>query len=137
MRDEKVFGKPLVGGDYTLVDSSGAVLRSTDLHGRYVLLYFGFTHCPDLCPTEMTKIADALRLLGTRRWCLRPQLHLTRCSEETPGFDADVLPVMITVDPARDRPSVLTEFKQSRYQLLQQQQMGMLKVKESGSELSI
>ena len=57
-------GKPLLGGPWTLVDHTGAVRNSSDFKGKYQLLYFGFTFCPDICPKELEKLAQVIELIG-------------------------------------------------------------------------
>lgn len=87
----KGVGKPKVGGPFELVDQDGKVFSSNDLLGKYSLVYFGFSHCPDICPDELDKMA--LMYDKVRESC------------------GDVLiPLMITCDPARDSPAVLKEY---------------------------
>ena len=79
-----------MGGDFTLDSSAGPVSLS-DLRGRVVLLYFGYTACPDICPTNLIRIADALR-------ALRPaELERTRV-------------LFVSVDPERDAPEHLARY---------------------------
>lgn len=78
-------GTPLLGGPFSLVDAAGRPFTSGDLLGRYVLLYFGFTYCPDICPSELQKMAAVVRAL-----------------EKKPALRGRVAPVFISVDPARD-----------------------------------
>jgi len=83
-------GTAAVGGPYVLTDQNGAPRSDRDFHGRWVLLYFGYTFCPDVCPTTLAKISAALGKLGSQ---------------------ADrFVPVFITIDPARDTPSVLKSY---------------------------
>lgn len=83
-------GGVAIGGPFNLVDGAGHAVTQADFHGRWMLLYFGYTFCPDVCPTELQSIANALDLLGP---------------------DAQKLaPVFITVDPQRDTPSVVADY---------------------------
>jgi protein SCO1/2 len=80
----------LFGGPFELVDHDGMVRTDRDFHGRHVLLYFGYTYCPDICPTSLQEMAAALEQLG-----------------EAGG---DVQPVFVTIDPKRDTQMVLKEY---------------------------
>lgn len=61
---EKSVGTALVGGPFTLSDCYGKPFPSSKLHGEFAILYFGFTHCPDICPDELEKMAEALNIVG-------------------------------------------------------------------------
>ncbi|OAL05668.1 SCO1 protein [Phaeosphaeriaceae sp. SRC1lsM3a] len=87
----KGMGKPKVGGPFQLVDQEGNVFSSNDMLGKYSLVYFGFTHCPDICPDELDKMA------------LMYDKVVESCGKV-------LLPLMITCDPARDNPAVLKEY---------------------------
>jgi protein SCO1/2 len=78
------------GGAFELVDSSGRSVTDRDFRGKWLLLFFGYTHCPDVCPTTLSDIAETLTRLG-------------------PLAD-QVQPLFITVDPERDTPQVLAEY---------------------------
>ncbi len=78
---------PTIGGPFTLVDQNGKTVTAADFRGRFMLVYFGYTYCPDVCPTTLTTMADALDLLD--------------------GDGENVVPVFITVDPERDTPEHL------------------------------
>jgi protein SCO1 len=79
-----------IGGPFTLVDQDGKTVANTALEGKWLLVYFGYTHCPDECPTTLNNIAIALKDLGAKR--------------------SEVRPVFITIDPARDTPQVLKNY---------------------------
>jgi len=80
-----------LGGDFTLFTSKGAPVSLSSLRGRVVLLYFGFTYCPEMCPTELLMFQ---RLLATL----------------TPEQRRRVQPVFVSVDPKRDTPDVLEPY---------------------------
>lgn len=79
-----------IGGPFHLIDQRGAAVTDADYRGRWMLVYFGYTFCPDVCPTELATMAAALQKLGPAA--------------------AKVVPVFITVDPARDTPEVLARY---------------------------
>ena len=79
-----------IGGPFRLVDQNGKTVTDADLKGKWSLVYFGYTHCPDACPTALNDIAIALDQLGPKREAVRA--------------------VFITVDPERDTPEVLKDY---------------------------
>ncbi|HKM70147.1 MAG TPA: SCO family protein [Stellaceae bacterium] len=79
-----------IGGPFQLVDQNGKTVTNADLKGKWSLVYFGYTHCPDACPTALNDISIALDELGPKRDAVRP--------------------VFITVDPERDTPEVLKSY---------------------------
>ena len=79
-----------IGGPFRLVDQNGKTVTDGDLKGEWSLVYFGYTHCPDACPTALNDISIALDELGPKRGAVRP--------------------VFITVDPERDTPEVLKSY---------------------------
>jgi protein SCO1/2 len=83
-----------MGGAFTLIAENGRRVSDRDFAGRYRLVYFGFTFCPDVCPTDMAVLAAALR----------------RFEAAEPGRAARLQPIFISVDPARDTPDVLRRF---------------------------
>jgi protein SCO1 len=83
-----------VGGPFTLIDKNGKTVRWSDFDGRYRIVYFGYTFCPDACPTDMNVIARALGKL----------------EKSHPELTARIVPLFITVDPARDTPQVVGQF---------------------------
>ncbi|RAL58852.1 hypothetical protein DID88_009161 [Monilinia fructigena] len=86
----KGVGRPKVGGPFELLDHKGGKFGSEDMKGKYSLVYFGFTHCPDICPEELDKMAQMIDLINNSP---------TRTAS-TPSL----LPIFITCDPARDTP---------------------------------
>jgi cytochrome oxidase Cu insertion factor (SCO1/SenC/PrrC family) len=82
-----------VGAPFTLRDADGRRRSLADFRGKVVVLYFGFTFCPDVCPTDLAQIARALRSLGKR----------TR----------EVQPLFVTLDPERDTPALLRRYVRS------------------------
>lgn len=81
-----------LGGDFTLVDQDGETFHSDSLDGKVVLMFFGFTHCPDICPATLARTTQAWRMLA----------------EEGHGDDVQV--VFVTFDPARDTPEHLKKY---------------------------
>jgi cytochrome oxidase Cu insertion factor (SCO1/SenC/PrrC family) len=87
-------GSALIGGPFTLTDQSGQRRSETDLEGRYALVYFGYTYCPDICPTSLSTMTQGIDLLA----------------EQAPDKAKAVLPVFITVDPERDTVEALASY---------------------------
>jgi protein SCO1/2 len=83
-----------IGGPFVLIDSEGRTVRDSDFAGRYRLVYFGYTYCPDACPTDMAKLGAALRLLD----------------KSDPALAKRLAAIFITVDPERDTPAVVGRF---------------------------
>lgn len=77
-------------GPFSLVDHNGRDVTDLDYRGKYMLVFFGYTFCPDVCPTELGAISDALDLLGADA--------------------AKVQPIFISVDPERDTPEMLAQY---------------------------
>jgi protein SCO1/2 len=86
-------GTAQVGGPFTLTDQNGRKLSESDFRGRYMLVYFGYSQCPDVCPTTLAVMADALDRIDDKA--------------------RKVVPVFITIDPERDTPKVLAPYMQS------------------------
>ena len=85
-----IFTNVQIGGPFTLTDHTGNQVRNTDFHDRFMLIYFGYTHCPDVCPTELANMATALDILG-------PQAE-------------NIVPLFITLDPQRDTLAALASY---------------------------
>jgi protein SCO1/2 len=80
-----------IGGPFTLTDGAGNTVTDANYRGRFMLVYFGYTHCPDACPTTLNDIALALDKLSA-------------------ADRAKLVPLFITVDPARDTPHVIGDY---------------------------
>ncbi len=87
-------GTPEIGGAFELVDQSGATRTQVDFAGRHMLVYFGYTYCPDVCPTSLSVMSQALDLLEA----------------ETGSLEDRVVPVFVTVDPARDDVAAMAAY---------------------------
>jgi protein SCO1/2 len=84
-------GEALIGGPFTLVDQSGQTVTEADFHGRAMLIYFGYTYCPDVCPFSLQIMAAALDQLD---------------AEDR----ARIQPMLITIDPERDTVEQLAQY---------------------------
>lgn len=80
----------LIRGKFSLTDAAGKTVTERDFRGRYMLVYFGFTHCPDICPTSLLLMQNALRKLGDKA--------------------NNVQPIFITLDPERDSPKITGDY---------------------------
>lgn len=85
-----MWGREPVGGPFALVDHNGRPRSEHDFRGKLMLIYFGFTYCPDICPTDLQNIGLALDQLG--------------------AAGESVQPLFITVDPERDTPEHLKDY---------------------------
>ena len=79
-----------LGGNFELIDTDGRAFKLSSLRGKVVLIYFGYTGCPDACPTDLLLFRDLLERLGSRK--------------------GSVQPIFISVDPARDKPEHLAAY---------------------------
>ena len=86
-------GQPAVGGPFQLVNQDGQAVDETLLTGKWSLVFFGFTYCPDYCPTTLTALEATKRALGDRA--------------------ADVQIIFISIDPGRDTPAALKDYLSS------------------------
>lgn len=87
-------GKPAIGGPWSLVDLDGNLVTNESFKGKWLLLYFGFARCPDICPSEMNKVAAVLDSL----------------KEQHPALYHKIVPVFVSVDPARDSLQALRAY---------------------------
>lgn len=79
-----------IGGAFELTDQHGKTVRDTDFKGRIMLVFFGFTHCPDICPITVATLSKLMEMMGSK---------------------ADqVAPIFITVDPHRDTPQAMKDY---------------------------
>jgi protein SCO1/2 len=86
-------GPSAIGGPFTLIDQDGKPITDQDMKGRPFLVFFGYTHCPDICPTTLFDVSELMRALGK---------------------DADrAAALFITVDPERDTPAVIKDYLSS------------------------
>ena len=88
--DVRVTGEADIRNAYTLTDHTGRAVTAADFAGRWQMVFFGFTYCPDICPTTLAYMARVMELLG-------PEAE-------------QVVPIFVTVDPARDTAPVMAEF---------------------------
>jgi len=89
----KTMGQALVGGPFTLIDHTGRRVTDQDFRGRFMMVFFGFTFCPDVCPTALQVMAAALDKIGPKA--------------------EQITPVLITVDPERDTPEQMAMYVKS------------------------
>jgi protein SCO1/2 len=83
-----------IGGPFTLVNQDGKTVSDEDFAGRYRVMYFGYTFCPDVCPTDVAKLGQAMAQLD----------------KSDPAVSAKVVPIFVTIDPERDTPAVVKQF---------------------------
>lgn len=83
-------GKPSIGGVFSLTDTNGKTVHDSDFRGKQMLVFFGFTRCPEICPTTMATITSAMQMLGDK---------------------ADrIVPVFISIDPGHDTPEQMRDY---------------------------
>lgn len=83
-------GTATIGGPFSLIDQNGKRVTNADYSGRTMVIYFGYTHCPDICPVTLSVIAEALSKLG--------------------DDEKRIVPIFVTVDPERDTPQILNAY---------------------------
>jgi protein SCO1 len=83
-----------LGGPFTLINQDGKQVSDRDFAGKYRIVYFGFTHCPDVCPTDLLHVGQALAAF----------------EKSDPARAAKVQPIFISVDPERDDPATIKQY---------------------------
>jgi protein SCO1/2 len=83
-----------IGGPFALTDQNGASVTDRNLAGKYRIMYFGYTFCPDVCPVDVQNLAAGLRAF----------------EQQDAAAAAKIVPVFVSIDPARDTPAVLKQF---------------------------
>jgi protein SCO1 len=90
LMDDLMWNRGPIGGPFTLIDPTGKLRSDTEFRGKLMIVYFGYTSCPDVCPTDLMAMTQAIEALGA---------------------DGDkIQPIFITVDPERDTKAQLTEY---------------------------
>jgi protein SCO1/2 len=93
LMDDLMWGRGHIGGPFELVDHTGKKRTDADFRGKLLLVYFGYTYCPDICPADLLQISLAIDQLGTA--------------------GDEVQPLFISVDPERDTTTVLAQYVSS------------------------
>lgn len=103
-------GKPAIGGPWSLVDLEGNLVTNKSFEGKWLLLYFGFARCPDICPSEMQK--------GTSSWIMKLILTIPAqvarvmdtLQKDRPELAGKLVPLFVSIDPARDSLQALKSY---------------------------
>jgi cytochrome oxidase Cu insertion factor (SCO1/SenC/PrrC family) len=90
LMDDLMWGRTPVGGPFNLIDHTGRRRADAEFRGKFLLVYFGYSYCPDVCPTDLMALATAMDLLGP--------------------VGRDVQPLFITIDPERDTVEHLADY---------------------------
>ena len=83
-----------IGGPFTLTDQDGKTVKDSDFAGKFRIVYFGYSYCPDVCPVDLQKIAAGF----------------ARFEKDQPERAKAIQPIFITIDPQRDTPAVLKQY---------------------------
>lgn len=83
-----------IGGGFTLTNQDGEKISDTDFAGKYRIIYFGFTYCPDVCPIDLANLMNGLTL----------------AEKEDPAMAEKIQPIFISIDPERDGPEQLKQY---------------------------
>lgn len=110
-------GRPALGGPFSLIDHNNKPRRSEDFLGQWILIYFGFTHCPDICPDELEKMIEVVDEIGKN-----PEggdehgnaNDVTHClflfSKDKIKSLPNLTPILITIDPERDTVDAMAQY---------------------------
>ena len=98
LMDAIMWNREPIGGPFRLTDHQGRTRRDTDFRGKLMLVYFGYTTCPDVCPTDLQQIGLALEMLGDAA--------------------KNIAPIFITLDPKRDTRQLLSQYVPAFHPLL-------------------
>ncbi|OJX10223.1 MAG: hypothetical protein BGO77_07370 [Caedibacter sp. 37-49] len=90
---EKDYGTPEIGGTFSLIDHEGQPRTEADFKGKILLVYFGYSFCPDICPSALYNMSQALEALGTKA--------------------KEIQPLFITIDPERDTVQHLARYREN------------------------
>jgi protein SCO1/2 len=93
-QQKKSVGKAKIGGPFTLVDQNGKPVTDAMYRERFMAIYFGFTNCPDICPTELKRLSNVLQILDA----------------DPSGIGRLVQPIFISIDPNRDTVAQVREY---------------------------
>lgn len=99
---ERIVGEAAIGGPFALLDQRGEPVSERDLLGRYSLVFFGYTYCPDFCPQTLLNVTQALDALA----------------ESAPAKAAAVTPIFVTVDPERDTVEAMAAYAEHFHERL-------------------
>lgn len=98
LMDDLMWGRGPIGGPFALTDQTGKLRTDAEFRGKLMLIYFGYTYCPDVCPTDLLAISQAVDLLGAK--------------------GENVQPIFVSVDPERDTVAHLAEYVTSFHRRL-------------------
>ena len=93
LHNQESTGQAAIGGDFTLTDHTGKIRTAKGFQGKYLMVYFGYTFCPDICPTGLQAMTEALDAIGP----LKDKIQ----------------PLFITIDPERDTPKYMATYMES------------------------
>ncbi len=94
VRDQPPLAGARIGGPFALIDQNGKMRTDRDFAGKFRIMYFGYTFCPDVCPVDVAHLVAGYRAFAARN----------------PVRAARIVPIFVTVDPARDTPDVLKHY---------------------------